>query len=276
MLTNGSSATVSNATISISSGYDPSLFEVAPSVFDQPPTSELPSSCSVASLVPGGQAQIGLSAPGVDDALSLGFDSATSASPLVLPAGGGQTTEQVAVTVTDPRFAGGGIQVNTGTPDLTFVSQSVPQNLDQGESVTTDGQDWNLSHLQLNKQYIFQAVVDVTNPAGTGPTVFSPSADVTVTSSVCGPPCGHQSAPSSMATIPDAVLEGAFVFAVDQPGTWTLFHKTFYGVYYQENQSQLAASQCKKGGWQSYGIFRNQGDCVSYVATGGKNPPGSP
>lgn len=29
--------------------------------------------------------------------------------------------------------------------------------------------------------------------------------------------------------------------------------------------------QCKKGGWQIYGVFRNQGDCVSYVATNGKN-----
>ena len=31
--------------------------------------------------------------------------------------------------------------------------------------------------------------------------------------------------------------------------------------------------ECKKGGWQSYGVFKNQGDCVSFVATGGKNPP---
>jgi hypothetical protein len=31
--------------------------------------------------------------------------------------------------------------------------------------------------------------------------------------------------------------------------------------------------ECKNGGWQVYGIFRNQGDCVSFVATGGKNPP---
>ena len=30
--------------------------------------------------------------------------------------------------------------------------------------------------------------------------------------------------------------------------------------------------QCKNGGWQSLG-FKNQGDCVSYFATGGKNPP---
>lgn len=35
-----------------------------------------------------------------------------------------------------------------------------------------------------------------------------------------------------------------------------------------------SADQCKNGGWQAYGIFKNQGDCVSYVATKGKNPPG--
>lgn len=31
--------------------------------------------------------------------------------------------------------------------------------------------------------------------------------------------------------------------------------------------------QCKKGGWAGFGVFKNQGDCVSYVATGGTNPP---
>lgn len=36
-------------------------------------------------------------------------------------------------------------------------------------------------------------------------------------------------------------------------------------------------SQCKKGGWQNYnGLFKNQGDCVSFVATGGKNEPAGP
>ncbi len=34
------------------------------------------------------------------------------------------------------------------------------------------------------------------------------------------------------------------------------------------------AAQCKKDGWKSYGpVFKNQGDCVSYIATGGKNQP---
>jgi hypothetical protein len=31
--------------------------------------------------------------------------------------------------------------------------------------------------------------------------------------------------------------------------------------------------QCKKGGWRDFEVFKNQGDCVSWVATGGKNPP---
>lgn len=31
--------------------------------------------------------------------------------------------------------------------------------------------------------------------------------------------------------------------------------------------------ECNKGGWERFGIFRNQGDCVSYVATGGSNGP---
>jgi hypothetical protein len=31
--------------------------------------------------------------------------------------------------------------------------------------------------------------------------------------------------------------------------------------------------QCKKGGWLAFGVFKNQGDCVSWVATGGKNLP---
>jgi hypothetical protein len=32
-----------------------------------------------------------------------------------------------------------------------------------------------------------------------------------------------------------------------------------------------ALGDCKKGGWVSYGIFKNQGDCVSFVATEGRN-----
>jgi hypothetical protein len=30
---------------------------------------------------------------------------------------------------------------------------------------------------------------------------------------------------------------------------------------------------CENGGWSNFPVFKNQGDCVSFVATGGKNPP---
>jgi Protein of unknown function (DUF642) len=32
-------------------------------------------------------------------------------------------------------------------------------------------------------------------------------------------------------------------------------------------------SECENDGWQSSGVFKNQGDCVSFVATQGKNEP---
>jgi hypothetical protein len=31
--------------------------------------------------------------------------------------------------------------------------------------------------------------------------------------------------------------------------------------------------QCRNGGWRDFGVFKNQGDCVSFVATGGRNLP---
>jgi hypothetical protein len=33
--------------------------------------------------------------------------------------------------------------------------------------------------------------------------------------------------------------------------------------------------ECKNGGWRTFGVFKNQGNCVSFVATKGKNPPAS-
>jgi hypothetical protein len=41
----------------------------------------------------------------------------------------------------------------------------------------------------------------------------------------------------------------------------------------QANPNIFTKDSCKNGKWQSYGIFKNQGDCVSFAATGGKNPP---
>ncbi len=36
----------------------------------------------------------------------------------------------------------------------------------------------------------------------------------------------------------------------------------------------MTKDECKNDGFERFGIFKNQGDCVSYVATGGTNTPG--
>jgi Beta-propeller repeat len=37
-----------------------------------------------------------------------------------------------------------------------------------------------------------------------------------------------------------------------------------------------STDQCRNGGWKTFGVFKNQGDCVSFVASKGKNPPSGP
>ena len=38
-----------------------------------------------------------------------------------------------------------------------------------------------------------------------------------------------------------------------------------------------STEQCKNGGWQNFqGRFKNEGDCMSFVTTGGKNQPANP
>jgi hypothetical protein len=37
--------------------------------------------------------------------------------------------------------------------------------------------------------------------------------------------------------------------------------------------SRADGEDCKKSGWEAFGVFKNQGDCVSYFATDGRNLP---
>jgi hypothetical protein len=38
-----------------------------------------------------------------------------------------------------------------------------------------------------------------------------------------------------------------------------------------------SSDQCKRDGWRNYNdMFKNQGDCVSFVVTNGKNAPDGP
>jgi hypothetical protein len=73
---------------------------------------------------------------------------------------------------------------------------------------------------------------------------------------------------------------------VTGPGTLALGGDDWPGSTYADNLGSLTVTitpvappmptsknQCKNGSWQTYGVFKNQGDCVSYVATHGKNGP---
>lgn len=38
-----------------------------------------------------------------------------------------------------------------------------------------------------------------------------------------------------------------------------------------------SVGECKKGGWENFGgLFKDQGDCVSFVVTDGRNAPDGP
>ena len=80
----------------------------------------------------------------------------------------------------------------------------------------------------------------------------------------------------NLTTTYTATINGALRSA----GTATVSIEGFLGEDFSFNENFASAGvvqltskqQCMDGGWQSFG-FKNRGDCVSFVATGGKNPP---
>jgi hypothetical protein len=102
----------------------------------------------------------------------------------------------------------------------------------------------------------------------------------TVTSGTCAVVAGAGGPPfytlaGLQAACPNAVVVG---FGVNV-GTFNPSYDVetdlvdFNGTVYDFQLAPTSKEQCKNGGWQSYTnpTFKNQGDCVSYVATGGKN-----
>ena len=59
--------------------------------------------------------------------------------------------------------------------------------------------------------------------------------------------------------------------------TVTLTNNSSFSVTIDESATLVTAptskAQCMHGGWKNFPQFKNQGDCMSFVATGGKNPP---
>ena len=70
----------------------------------------------------------------------------------------------------------------------------------------------------------------------------------------------------------DSAAYGSFFHSSEL--TW--FQHEFRETFFSNPAPTVPTSreQCEKGGWQAFGGFKNQGDCVAYVVTGGKNPAG--
>jgi hypothetical protein len=72
-------------------------------------------------------------------------------------------------------------------------------------------------------------------------------------------------------TITLAQPVGSYTVLVTSPGDDSAYPASTLAPF--SITGPTSKDQCKNGGWRVFGIFKNQGDCVSYVATGGKNPP---
>jgi hypothetical protein len=59
-----------------------------------------------------------------------------------------------------------------------------------------------------------------------------------------------------------------------QPQGPTAFNRTAGDIVITDTPAApTSKDQCKNGGWRTFPGFKNEGDCVSFVATGGKKPP---
>jgi hypothetical protein len=75
----------------------------------------------------------------------------------------------------------------------------------------------------------------------------------------------------------DPVLEPTGPGGGSPVSDWTdeAFTTGTYRITLTGTRACLATTkeECKNGGWRDFGVFKNQGDCVSFVATAGKKSP---
>lgn len=291
IISNDGQTPVTNATVSVMSGYNSSLFDSV---------SAFPFVNSFSSLAAGEGQVTGKLNPSSSENIipvnyTLGHNSTKTITPTMIPAGGTQQTVTVTVTLTDSRYTSSGMDAfhvffNSNVTGVTLVSTTNPANLDQGEQIQTWSDEgaptlfhWMLSgDMQLNKTYTFKAILNVPNTYGV-PYEFQPEIKIDADSQT--PTCWGCAGLST--TITDPTLDGnvpgsgAVTFSVAETDRiWFSKHSNMYSLTYGGTEQPVfnpptSKDQCKKGGWKTFTFpsFKNQGDCVSYVATHGKNPP---
>ncbi len=234
-LSNNSQTSVTNAAITVQSGYDPSLF---------PGVAAFPVTYTQSTLAPGQQLVSGLPPSNIPVDFTLGFNSTRAVSPVLIPVGGTQQTVTITMTSIDSRYApaitGFLVDLDSTLPGVSVVSTTNPNNLDQGETIGTSVPfglfQWQLHSPQLNKQYSFKAVLHVPNPFGV-PFVYQPQGRVggSPFTSLC------EACSGSSITIKDATLDGnapgsgGATFSVAETNhNWSSQYAPLYTASYQE------------------------------------------
>jgi len=169
-----------------------------------------------------------------------------------------------------------------------------PASIGADPPISVDAAEWTIfswgpDGLNFEGPFTFtttrSVVVKVTDGACRGDQfeVFDFGASLGTTSSVavdptCSPPFPID---PDVAFADLGYSHGTFVLA---PGSHAIAIRTIVnpfrsgGSWLRVDTLPLPTSkdQCKKGGWRQYGDFKNQGDCVSFVATRGRNEPANP
>ncbi len=245
ILGNNSQTSVTNPTISVQSGYDPSQYNF---IWQGQPVTTFPVTATQSALNPGQEFGPVPLESNVPVTFTLGFNSTRIVSPSLIPAGGTDQMVSVTVNLMDSRYASVPpnissfivVGIGSNLPGVSLVSTTNPNNLNQGEMLTTSVPSgslfrWILDDPQLHKAYRFTATLHVPNTSGTSFTYrpevgVSGQRDTTLCTACTG----------SSVTIADATLDGSIpgsggaTFSVDETDhTWTEKRTESYGIIYR-------------------------------------------
>ena len=160
--------------------------------------------------------------------LKTGFDVSRTASPSTIPAGGGEQTLTVSVTVRDPQLVGAELAIDVISSNLVHdavidAGSVIPPTSDPAAAASTyvnpDGRSafWHLPAAALDTTYTLTLQVHVPNGAATV-LRYKPTVTVQIT-----PPATQLPAEVGPATtIPDSVLGGTFTFVSGADVDWVV------------------------------------------------------